>query len=139
MPVTTTSKDTLKVVLDRAHPATLADALAKVDLGTVLTPIVLDTGVITASATITLSPPALLVQSARIVSSGTAGSVGSYLLSDTGAVMAIPAGGANLTPGVGRISADGATVTFPNTVTQAVIQYIPRSATDLASQFPAAS
>ena len=139
MPVTSTSKDTLKTVLDRANPNVLADALALVDLGTVLTPIVKDTGSITASATITLSPPALLIQAARIVASGTAASVGSYLVSDAGATMCIPTGGASLAPGVAKISADGATLTFPNTVTQAVIQYIPRPATDLASQFPAAS
>lgn len=91
-------------------------------------PIVEDTGTITASATVALTKAASMIQSTRVVTSGTAGSVGSYLVADSGATPVIPTGGASLAPGVAKISADGLTLTFPNTVTRVVTQYIPRAA-----------
>lgn len=136
MPVTTTAKETLLKVLNDADPNKIADALAQADIGTMFTPTQFDTGTITASATVTLpGQGALLIQSARVVTSGTATSVGSYLISDAAAVMIIPPGGASVAVGVGRLSADGKTVTFPNTITRATIVYIPKPAADLAGDF----
>lgn len=133
--MTTTKTDTLGEVLTKADPNQIADALRKVDLGNMLQAKEYDTGTITAAASIDLPERALVVQSARIVTSGTAGSVGSYMCSDVNAVMAIPAGGANLTPGVARISADGKTITFPNTITRAIVRYIPAPETLLTAKF----
>lgn len=135
MSVTTTQTETLKSALNEANPNKLADAMAQIDLGDILTPLVTDTGAITASATVTLDPPALMVQAARVVTSGTAASVGSYLVSDASATTSIPPGGASSGAGVAKISADGTTITFPNTITRAVIQYIPLPATDLTDAF----
>lgn len=135
MPTTTTAVETLKVNLTKAVPDELPDALRQVDLGNLLTVKEYDTGTITASATVALPEEALMVQSARIVTSGTAGSVGSYLVSDSSATLAIPTGGASLAPGVAKIGTDNKTITFPNTVTRAVIRYVPGSKTALATKF----
>jgi hypothetical protein len=136
--MTLTSTETLKAALDQANPNKVADALQKIALGTVLTPIVYDTGVLSGAlivAAIPLPSPALLVQSARVVSSGTAASVGTYLVSDASAVAVIPPGGASAAAGVAKLAADGTTVTFPNTVTRAIIQYIRRPVSDETAAF----
>lgn len=133
--MTTTATRTIKMVLDDADPNEVADALRKVKLGTVLTGLVEDTGVISASATVTLTKPALMIQSARVVSSGTAASVGTYAVGDASTTATLPTGGASSGVGLAKISADGLTLTFPNTITQAVIQYIPRPYTALTTKF----
>lgn len=89
--------------------------------------IVEDTGAISASATVTLTQAALIVQSARVVTSGTGASVGTYMVADNGATPTLPTGGASAGVGIAKISADGLTITFPNTITRAVIQYVPRA------------
>jgi len=140
---TSTAVKTLKATLDAANPNELADALRQVALGTLLTPVVYDSASTyaggAASATIALDPPALFVQSARVYSSGTAASVGSYMVGDANATVSKPAGGASAGAGVAKLSADGATLTFPNTVTRAVIQYLPLPATALTDAFEQAS
>jgi predicted RecA/RadA family phage recombinase len=88
-------------------------------------PILEDSGTISASATVVLAQAALMIQSTRVVTSGTAGSVGCYLVADHSATPCLPAA-ASTQPGVATISADGLTLTFPNTVTRVVTQYIPR-------------
>ena len=133
--MTTTAVETLKSALDQANLNKLATALQQVQLGTVMTPVVHDTGTITASATVTLPSAALLVQAARVATSGTATSVGSYLVGDASATPSKPAGGASLGAGVASISANGLTVTFPNTITRVTIQYLPRPTTALTSAF----
>lgn len=130
MAVTATKTETLEDVLNSGDIAKMASAVQRMKVGQMLEPVVTDTGTITASATVTLSPPALHVQSARVVTSGTAGSVGSYLVADAGATTSVPPGGANVGAGVATISADGTTLTFPNTITRAVIQYVPRTDVD---------
>jgi hypothetical protein len=125
--------DTLAVELNTANPDTLADALRKVQLGSLLASVEYDTGTITASATVSIpAPGALLVQSARVVASGTIGSVGTYLVGDSAATPAVPGGGVS---GVAKITADGLTITFPNTVTRAIVRYIPNPATLLSNSF----
>lgn len=132
-----TSTQTLKDMLNQSNPNDLADALKQVQLGDVLTPVEHDTGTISATATITLpGNGALLVQSARVVTSGTAASVGTYLVGDSGSTPALPAGGASAGAGVASSSADGTTITFPNTVTRVVVKYIPRSALALTEAYP---
>ena len=80
-------------------------------------------------------PPIGHIESLQLVASGTAGSLGSYILGDVSATPAIPAGGANVTPGVARLSDDGKTITFPNTVTAFTFSYFPRSEVALNSEF----
>ena len=126
---------TVKTELDRADLNNLADVIRKIGLGSMLEVQEYDTGTITASATVSIpSPGALIVQSARVVTSGTAGSVGSYLVSDSGATLSTPTA-ASTQAGVAKCSADGLTITFPNTVTRAVIRYIKNPATTLSTEY----
>lgn len=127
--MTTTKTDTLKEVFTKADPNQLADAFRKIDLGNLLQSKEYDSGTITAAATVSLPEEALFVQSARVVTSGTAGSVGSYMVSDNGATAVVPTGGASLAPGVAKANAAAtgrgiSSVTFPNTVTRVVIKYV---------------
>jgi hypothetical protein len=137
---TTTVPQTLSVELSASNPGTIADCLRKVNLSGVLNAVEHDTGTITASATVSIpAPGALLVQSARVVSSGTAASVGTYGVGDSGATPVLPTGGASAGLGIATLSTDGLTMTFPNTVTQAVIRYIAKPATALTELFASAS
>lgn len=135
---------TLAQALDEADPNLIADAIRQSKLGTMLTPLKRTFTGLTAAASFDLTTidgtgetvgvtnpnrlPALLVENLRITASGTAGSVGSYVAGDVGAVMIVPPGGASVAVGVARISDDGKTVTFPNTVTAFVISYLPAAA-----------
>ncbi len=128
------SDPTLASELNRADPNDLPDMLRKVALGTLLAIQEYDTGTITAAATVAIPGGALLVQSARVVSSGTAASLGNYLASDSGATPATPVSGSDATPnGVASLAADGSSITFPNTVTRVVIRYIKKPATALTA------
>lgn len=144
---TTTKTDTVAEVLTKADPNQLADALRKVDLGNMLQVKEYDTGVITAAAAIPLPENALAVLSAHVISSGTAASVGHYMAGNSATTPLLPPGGANTAIGlcsVQGISAPGAAataagyitgVTFPNTVTRAVIRYIAAPAVALTDKF----
>jgi len=109
---------TLQSELDDANPGTVADCLRQVKLGTMLTPLKFDTGVISSSTSIILSPPALLVGTCRVVSGAAA--AGARTMSDMGDTP---------TATVATLSDDGTTITFEAGVTEAVVEYIPRSAT----------
>jgi hypothetical protein len=122
--------NTLGQQLNLANPNSLADCLRQVALGTVLQPLVEDTGTITASATVVLANAPLIVQSTRVVTSGTAGSEGLYLVGDASAT---PVAASSGTPGVASLS--GSTLTFPNTVTRVITNYLPASATPLTQLF----
>jgi PPE-repeat protein len=124
---------TLKTELDRADPNNLADMLRKVALGSLLDVAEYDTGTITASADVTLPGGALVVQSARVVTSGTAASVGLYLAGDAGITPLLPPGGASAGVGYAKLSADGKTLTFPNTVTRVIVRYIKQPAVALST------
>jgi hypothetical protein len=132
--MTTTATRTLQDVLNDADLNQLSAALYKVQLGELLEIQEYDTGTITASADVTIPGGALLVQSARVVTSGTAGSVGSYLCSDSGATAYIPTA-ASQRPGVAVLNAAGTTLTFPNTVTRVVIRYIKKPANSISASF----
>jgi len=116
--------ETLKSALNRANPNTLADVLAKIDLGTMLEPKTATVAQSSAS-TITLDPPALAVFGVRVT--GGAAAAGPRIVTDAG-------GTASAT--VCTVSADGATLTFEAGVTGAVVSYMPRPAVDLATAWP---
>ena len=116
--------ETLKSALNRANPNTLADVLAKIDLGTMLDPKTV-TVAQTAATTIVLNPPALAVFGARVTAGAAA--AGPRLITDA-------AGSASAT--VCTLSADGATLTFEGNVTGAVVSYMPRPAVDMATAWP---
>jgi len=118
------TSETLKSALNRANPNTLADVLAKIDLGTMLEPKTVTVSQ-AAAATITLDPPALAVFGARV--SGGAAAAGPRLVTDAG-------GTASAT--VCKLSADGATLTFEANVTDAVVSYMPRPAEALSTPWP---
>lgn len=142
---------TVRVVLNDANPNDIPDALHKVQLGTVLYPLKRTFTGLTAAAAFDLTAidgtgetagagnpnrlAALLVGPLRVTASGTANSVGSYAISDTGGTPVSPTAGANV--GLATISDDGKTITFPTTVTAFTIQYIPRvlSAAQLDADF----
>lgn len=145
--MTTTKVDTLKEVLTKADPDQLSDALRKVDLGNLLQVKEYDTGTITAVAAVPIAEGALAVLSARVVTSGTAASVGTYLVGDSSVTPLLPPGGASVAVGIASaqgISAPGAgltgtgritTVTFPNTVTRVVFRYIAAPTVALTAKF----
>lgn len=149
--MTTTVSSKLQHVLDDANPNNIADALRKVKLGhaysvvkatiaalgATATPDITSDDVLAAAtvAGITLADgenlPAIgQVVSLRVTASGTATSLGTYGITDSGGTAIIPPGGASAAMGIAELSDDGTTLTFPNTVTGFVIQYIPRSAED---------
>jgi len=144
--MTTTVRPTVGAALDKANPNLLADLLHKVKLGTMLAPLK-RTFTIGASATADLTAldatgevtgaanpnrlAALSVTALRIVASGTAASVGAYVVSDVGATPLTTNTGARV--GIATLSDDGKTITFPNTVTGFVVEYMPRSSIDLTT------
>jgi hypothetical protein len=145
-----TKVDTLQAELDSGDPTTLGDVLQQVHLGTILTPLK-RTFTITASATADLTAldatgettgtanpnrlAALAVTTLRVTASGTATSLGAYIVTDAGGTAIIPPGGASAAVGIALISDDGKTITFPNTVTGFVIEYVPRSATAMTATY----
>jgi hypothetical protein len=149
MPATATAVDTLKNATDQAEPGDLPDALRLMKLGTMLTPLKRTFTGLTAAAAFDLTlidgtgetagvananrVAALAIATLRVTASGTANSVGSYAISDTGGTPVSPTAGANV--GLATISDNGKTVTFPTTVTAFVIEYVPRSNTDMTARF----
>jgi hypothetical protein len=149
MSVTATSTATVKSTLDQADPNKVSDALRKVKLGTCLTPLKRAFTGLTAAATFDLtlidgtgetagiSNPnrlaALSCTTLRVTASGTANSVGSYICSDAGGTAVSPTAGANV--GIALLSDSGKTLTFPSTVTAFVVEYVPRSYTDMTAAF----
>jgi hypothetical protein len=132
--MTTTATRTLQDVLNDADLNQLSAALYKVQLGELLEIQEYDTGTITGTADVTIPGGALLVQSARVVTSGTAASVGCYLCADSGATAYLPTA-ASQRPGVAVLNAAGTQVTFPNTVTRVVIRYIKKPANAISGSF----
>lgn len=116
--------ETVKSSLNRANPNTLADVLAKIDLGTMLAPTKI-TVAQTAATTIVLDPPALAVFGARVTAGAAA--AGPRIVTDAG-------GSASAT--VCTLSADGVTLTFEANVTGAVVSYMPRPAVDMDAAWP---
>lgn len=136
--MTTTAASTLKSALDRANLNQLDTILKKMGLGTMLAPMKRTfTGLVsaasfdltaidgtgeTAGAANANRRAALVVGTLRVTAGAAA----------AGARLTTDAGGAPSAT-VATISDDGKTVTFEAGVTGFVIEYIPRSATDMAA------
>lgn len=106
------------VVTGLAATATPDITSAAVKAAAVITGVSLETG--------ENLPPIGALIALRLTASGTAPSLGVYVFGDSGATAIVPPGGAGLAVGVAKISDDGKTITFPNTVTGFTIIYIPR-------------
>ncbi len=148
---TTTKNRTLQLVLDVANPNDLPAALAQLKLGTVFAPLKRTFTGLTAAASFDLTAidgagettgagnpnrlPAAHVRTLRVTASGTANTVGSYIVSDAAGTAVSPTAGANV--GIALLSDDGKTVTFPTTATAFIIEYVPLtlSAAQMAAVF----
>lgn len=121
---------TLADILTQANPNLISDALKKVNLGVMLTPV---------SETITLGAPATtLPLSVKSFSPGTmhvrvtAGvSLGKYVVSDAGGI-AVDVG-AEI--GVCKLAADGLSLEFASNVTSVLVSYLAASEIPLSSTF----
>lgn len=146
----TPSDVTLQEVLNKANLNQLPTVLQKMKLGNMFNPVkVVATGLTAAAAfdittaavraasTITglerdtgdNLPAILAVKTLRCTASGTGTTVGSYMVTDAGGTAVSPA--TSTAAGIALLSDDGTTITFPTTVTAFVLEYIPRSYTDL--------
>lgn len=154
MSTTATSKRSLKTVLDEANPNEIADAIRKLRLGTMLTPLKRVFTGLTAAAAFDLTAidasgettgvnnpnrlPALVVHALEGVteSSGTA-SKGTYVIGVHGVSTTVDPTNSTVA-GVATLSDDGKTITFPEAdVTGFTIIYLPRtvSAAEMAADF----
>lgn len=155
MPTTTTADITLQQELNKGNAGKLPTLLQKMKIGNVLGGAVkvvaasltaaasfdITTSAVRSASTITgldressdLLPPIMVVKTLRVTASGTANSVGTYIVSDAGGTAVSPTAGANV--GIALLSDDGKTLTFPTTVTAFTLEYVPRSAVDLASNY----
>lgn len=140
---------TLQKALDRGDLDILGSVVQKMKLGTMMTPLKRVFAGLTAAASFDLTLidgtgetvgaananrlPVLCTHYLRLDASGTAASVGNYIVGPPTSVLLIPPGGANAAVGVARISDDGKTITFPNTITGFTISYIPRSNVDMTA------
>ncbi len=142
--VTATQKDTLQVALDRATPGQTDDALQKVKLGTILTPLIRRfTGLVSGTVhDLTLidatgetagvaNPKRLAALSVTSLRDAT----GNMIVTDSSG-SAVAFTGAN---GVAILSDDGKSITFPTAQTAFDVVYVPRSGTDMADDFAPSS
>ena len=147
---TVTRIETTEQVLKKSDPNEVADALRKVDLGTMLTPRVVTFASLSSSAAVdittaaskaaaTVSPalpdndptlPPIGTLIAGRITAGTA-HTNPFIVTDAGGTPQDPASGVS----VATLSADGKTLTFGAAVTGFVLQYLPRPATDLTAKF----
>lgn len=150
---------TIQQALEKANPNDLADALRQLGLGKLFAPIKVVVAALTAAASVDITsaaakaaatitgidaledgeflPPIGSCLALRVTASGTAGSLGVYILGDVAATPIVPPGGAGLAVGVARISDDGKTITFPNTVTAFTLIYTPRPIVPVTTLLPA--
>lgn len=147
MPVTPADV-TLQQVLNKANLNQLATILQKMKLGNMLNPVKVVVVGLTAAAAIDITtaavraastitglerdtgdslPAILSVTALRVTGVGT-GALGARSVTDAGGTAGAP--GANGL-GIALLSDDGKTLTFEGTVTGFVLEYIPRSNTDL--------
>jgi hypothetical protein len=157
---TKTAARTLQQVLIESNPTEIADALKVLglgntyrrikatiaSLGATATPDITSAAVFAAAtidatspAGLTALPKILVPISLRISASGTAASLGTYIFSDAGGTALIPPGGASAAVGVALLGDDRKTITFPNTVTGFVIEYIGEGPGDVLANFEKAS
>jgi hypothetical protein len=153
--VTTTTKtfaETIQTILNEANPNTLADALKKIALGTMMSPVKavvtgltaansfdLTSAAVFAKATVTglpagevpasALPPIRSVTTLRVTAVGT-GALGPRVVTDAGGTAGAPGATG---PGIALLSDDGKTLTFEGTVTGFTIEYSPRALNDLGT------
>lgn len=145
MSATATKVPTLLAALSNADLNQIADVFRQMDLGNMFEVKEYDTGTIAAVAAVPLPEEALRVESARVVTSGTGASVGTYMVGDSAVTPLLPPGGASTAIGIASaqgIAAPGAglttkgvitSVTFPNTVTRVIFRYIAAAKKNLSS------
>lgn len=119
---TTVLPQTLELGLSQANPGFLADALRKVDLGSMLYKQV-ETISQAASTTVRLSKPAFAPAGVMVRVTGGV-SLGAYLVVDSGGV-AVNVG---TEVGVCKLSDDGLTLTFASNVTACKVVYAAAAA-----------
>jgi len=136
--MTTTATPTLQGELDKADPNTLPDAIRQIALGTMVTPLkAVFTGLASGAAhDITDDAhgnlPKILSVTTLRVTAGLATN-GPRLITDVSGTASPP--NATNGHGVATLSDDGATITFDQSVTAFVIEYIPRAETDPTGAF----
>lgn len=154
MAVDTFNND-LRLEANRANPNTLPSVFQQILIGNMLTPwkavaagltaaasFDVTTAAFKALATITGGtlktgenlPPIGMVRSLRVVTSGTANSVGSYVISDASGTATSPT--ASSVAGIALLSDDGKTLTFPTTVTAFTLYYLAAPAVALTTSYP---
>lgn len=151
--MTVNQTQSYRQVLDKALLGTLGTCLANMKFGLMCSPMKVTVASLTAATNFDITTstfkskvtayvgvslldgemlPAIgQVISLRVTASGTANSVGSYAITDTGGTAVSPTAGANV--GLATLSDDGKTLTFPTTVTAFVLQYIPRPAVTMTA------
>lgn len=155
MSTTTPADRTIQNILNTGNLNDLSLVLQKIKLGNVLgtvkvvcasltataAPVITGSAVRLASTITGLErgttenlPPILAVKTLRVTGSGTAGTLGTYGVTDTAGTGITAA--ANTVMGVAKLSDDGTTLTFTTTITDFVLEYIPRPNTDLATVWP---
>jgi hypothetical protein len=123
--MTTTADKTLTDVVNDANPNNVNDAFRRMQLGDILTP---QKRAISqaAAAVVVLDPPAQgMATTYANVTAGAAAAGVRTIADDTEAPSATLA----------TLSDDGTTLTFEANVTDVVVDYIPRSAVDMSSDF----
>lgn len=140
MSATATLNETVQRALDDANPNEVADALQKVNLGTVLTPLQRTFTGLVSQATQDLTAidatgeaaggdnpqrlAALSISTLRVTAGAAAAA--DRLVSDSGGTPSAT---------VATLSDDGTTITFEAAVTAFVATYIPRAGVDMAEDF----
>jgi hypothetical protein len=149
--------DTTRREMDAGNTNTLGSCASKAKLGTFMTQVKVVAAGLTAAASFDITTAAFKALSTingidlntgenlpamgrvltlRVTASGTANSVGSYGLTDTGGTAVSPTAGANM--GIAKISDDGKTLTFLTTVTAFTLYYFPVAGTAMNTLFPTA-
>lgn len=162
--MTDTVNNSPRLELNRAQPGRFDRTLAEMKFGDMLSPIKITVASLGATATPDITsaavraaatvivgrtpamkasemfPPIGQIVNLRVTASGTAASVGTYGITDDAGTAIIPPGGASAAMGIAKLSDDGKTITFPNTVTGFVLTYYPRAAVamDSGSEVPPA-
>lgn len=157
MSATTIDETTLRDQLNRSDLNAIADIAKKIKLGDTLSLVKATVTVLGATATPDITsaavkaaavvtgiqldtgenlPPIGQVVALQVTASGTAASLGAYIVADAAATAIVPPGGAGVAVGIAKLSDDGKTLTFPNSVTAFTIRYYPQSAVPLTAELP---
>jgi hypothetical protein len=155
-PSTKVFTQTIQQVLDQASPNLVADALAQVDLGTMLDPVKVTFALTTPTATLNITtvpaaqitvnaglkgktltaagglPPIHTVRTLRNGAGGTLAAGPAIVTDDGGTATAIGTGSVHVV----LLSLDGTTLTFQAAVANVVLEYIPRAnVADFSAKF----